>query len=764
MIVAKAEVRSINGCPAVYIDGSCYPFTQTATVRTHTPEGILFDEEYFKGMGEAGIKLFYITCDTEWGTPGSVGLFAEECRRLLAVIPDAYIMVRIGLHPPVEFTEKHPEECFTYNDGSTPPVVLANETFRREYPHLYSQASAVWREKAKRELLKTCDRFDELDFADRIVGYFFAAGGTSEWYYLLNLEDGERYGDLSQAFLADFRIYLQEKYKTEATLKAAWRDENATFRNPGIPDKAGRFFAKQFDEAYWREDEVSAEYLSSVVTNGTNIGSFLDVDRYMKVLDFYRAWHLSTARSQVFFAQAIKERYQGEKLTGAFYGSFGCTDFFDGSTAGGVLEILDSGVMDFLAAPGVYVNRQPGGFTGQREVTDSFSLRGRLFIVEEDTRTHLEVPHFRAMFDYYDIEDTVNVLKRDFGRNLCENLPAWWYDHHVGGGRYKDADIYKLFAQQTKIAKESLCLPDRRKGNEIALIYDEESIHAISNQSTKELVEYFNNYEVARIGAGADRYFHNDLSDPDMPDYKLYIFLNTLVLTQEERSAIQNKLRKNNAVALWVYASGIIDPDSEKRFSVEHISELTGIKMAMLPEKHHTKYRVKNTACGIFDKLNKRRIYGVNDRAYASNILVVVKDITTFACPVFYAADEKAQTAAAFLTNGLPAVSVKDCGGYRSVFCGSKILNADIVREAARFAGCHIWCESGDVVYASDNYLCIHASSDGEKQLYFKHACSPCEVYEKRYYGENVSELAVHMVTGQTLTFSLRPVFSGKTM
>ena len=89
--MAKAEVRSINGCPAVYIDGRCYPFTQTATVRTHTPEGILFDEEYFKGMGEAGIKLFYITCDTEWGTPGSVGLFAEECRRLLAVIPDAYI-------------------------------------------------------------------------------------------------------------------------------------------------------------------------------------------------------------------------------------------------------------------------------------------------------------------------------------------------------------------------------------------------------------------------------------------------------------------------------------------------------------------------------------------------------------------------------------------------------------------------------------------------------------------------------------------------
>ena len=754
--MAKAEIRNVNGWPTVCIDGEPYPFTQTATVRTHTPEGILFDEEYFKGLGDAGIKLFYVTCDTEWGNSGSIAHFQEECERLLSVVPDAYIMVRIGLHPPVEFTQEHPEECFTYDDGTAPSVVLANETFRREYPHLYSQASSVWREKAKKALLKTCDIFDAMPFAERIVGYFFAAGGTSEWYYLLNLENGERYGDFSKAFQDDFRVYLQDKYQTEATLKEAWRDETASFDNPKIPGKEERFFAKQFDYAYWREDEASAQHLSSVVSNGTNIGSFLDVDKHMNVLDFYRAWHISTARSQVFFARAIKERYGGEKLTGAFYGSYGCTDFFNGSTAGGVLEILDSDVMDFLAAPGVYVNRQPGGFTGQREMTDSFALRNKLFIVEEDTRTHLEVPHFRAMFDYYDIEDTINVLKRDFGRNLCENLPAWWYDHHVGGGRYKHEGIYELFAQQTEIARAAIQLPDRRKGNEIALIYDEESIHAISNQSTKELVEYFHNYEVARIGAGVDRYFHNDLGNPDMPDYKLYIFMNTLVLTPKERDTIHNKLKKNNAVALWVYASGVINAEGDRRFCVDNISALTGIKMEMLQEKHHTKYRVKDTSCGIFNELNKRKIYGVNDRAYASNILVVIKDIMTFASPLFYAVDELAQTAARYLTNGLPAVSVKDCDGYRSVFCGSKILNSDIVREVARFAGCHIWCESDDVVYVSDNYLCIHASSDGEKTLYFKNDCSPYEVYEKKCYGENISEMKIDMIQGQTLTFALK--------
>ncbi|MBQ5927249.1 MAG: hypothetical protein IIX01_04940, partial [Clostridia bacterium] len=513
----KASIERVGGVPTVVIDGKPYPLTQSVTVRTHEIDGIKFDKEYFTGLGKAGIKLFYVTCDTVWGVENSVDLFKQECEMLLECVPDAYIMVRIGLHPPTSFTDEHPEECFTYDDGSSPSVHIGNETFSRTYSHLYSEASSVWRERSGRALMETCDLFDQMPFADRIVGFFFAAGGTSEWYYLLDLTSGERYGDFSLAFKREFSAYLKEKYETDEALRKAWKDENATIENPTIPTLKERFYEREFDQKYWREDEASVSNLTTVWENGANIGSFLNVDEYQNVADFYDAWHYATAKSQVYFAKLVKERYQGNKLTGSFYGSYGCTDFFNGSTCTGVLHILDSEYMDFLASPGVYVNRQPGGFTGQREMADSFAIRNRLFIVEEDSRTHLEHPHFQAMFDYYDIEDTYNVLKRDFGRNLCENLPSWWYDHFVGGGRYKHEQIYSLFARQTEIIQDALTLPDRRKGNEIAFIYDEESVHTISNQSTKELVEYFRNYEIARIGAGVDQYYHNDLSNPNMP-------------------------------------------------------------------------------------------------------------------------------------------------------------------------------------------------------------------------------------------------------
>lgn len=46
--------------------------------------------------------------------------------------------------------------------------------------------------------------------------------------------------------------------------------------------------------------------------------------------------------------------------------------------------------MWILAAPGIYNNREPGGCVAQREMQDSFRLRGQMFVAEEDSRTHLE--------------------------------------------------------------------------------------------------------------------------------------------------------------------------------------------------------------------------------------------------------------------------------------------------------------------------------------------------------------------------------------
>lgn len=758
----NVKIQEVNGSPAVVINGKVYPPMFMTIATTDIESGKLkLDYEYFKCLGESGIKIFFPITDTEWGRPGALEQFKELAEFILDAIPDAYFIVRIGLHAPNEWVEANPEECFTYDDGSRPAVRLASESYHADYTHQYSMASQKWRKRAGEALIETCKAHDELPFADRIVGYFFAAGGTSEWYYMMFMEEGERYGDFSKAFQREFSAYLKEKYGDDETLKKAWRDDRASIENPIIYGLKERYFA---DRVTADIESQPAPECGDVLNKGVvgdlenaNIGYFLNIDKYLGVADFYKACSRSVADSQIYFGNLVKKHYHGDILTGGFYGSYGWTMYAGACTVGSVLRILDSNALDFLAAPGDYNNRNPGGFAGQREMQDSFRLRGKIFVVEEDSRTHAESPYYRTLFDCFDIVDSVNTLKRDFGRNLSEDIYSWWFDQIMGGGRYKFEEIYELFKRQQEIAKYAYTL-DRKKGNEIALIFDEESTSSVSNGTSRTILQYFRDYEVAKIGAGVDYYFHNDLAREDMPDYKLYVFFNTFELTAREREQITAKLKKNGATALWLYAPGIIDVNAEARFDAAHIQALTGFNVFVLNAATDMKFRLNGEKNVFTQGLEKRKIFGCANQPDKCNIIRNGSWLPrlSYAFPYFYPDDENATVLGYNCMNGLPAFAIKKYNGFTSVYHSSQILNHDVVRNIAEASGCHIYSHSSDVLYSSDNFITIHASSSGVKKLYFKECCSPFEVYEKRYYGKNVKELEVEMQTGDTLTFCIK--------
>ena len=49
-----------------------------------------------------------------------------------------------------------------------------------------------WQHDAREALKEFCDKVDTLWFKDRVIGYFLAAGGTSEWYPAQHLRPGEK--------------------------------------------------------------------------------------------------------------------------------------------------------------------------------------------------------------------------------------------------------------------------------------------------------------------------------------------------------------------------------------------------------------------------------------------------------------------------------------------------------------------------------------------------------------------------------------------
>ena len=761
-----ARITNINGTPTIAINDESFSLMAMTTR--------IADEEYVRELRKAGIRIFFVFANTDWLRPGTTDTsapiweqrsgfenFCQEAEHLLEIVPDAYIIVRIGMHPPVSWMEEHPDDLLRYSNGMTKPCIMNSEVHFDHVPGCYSMCSDAWREDGSRALNAFCDRVEKSSFADRVIGYFLGAGGTSEWYYINKLTEVKEniVADTSPAFQREFGIILKNYYGTEDQLQKAWGNKNVTFENPQIPSLKEREYI-DIDDAIIHSlvtFECADRIESDIHYNNnepTRHGVFLNVNSYKNVFDFHQAWHEGTANSVIHFAKLLKER-DSNKLVGAFYGAMGCTDYYDMGTVTSTRKILDSGTVDFLAAPGVYNNRWPGGYVAQREVQDSFTLRNMLYLSEEDSRTHLDCDFYRDANLFYTVEDTLNTLKRDFARNLCENTFAWWFDQFEHGGRYKHEDIYEMMSIQQSIALQA-ATNGKKKQNEIAIIYDEESIHLVSRGTDAYILDYYRTSDLARIGAPVDYYYHNDLANENMPDYKMYLMLNTFSLSDEEREAIRKKAAKNHAVVVWLYAPGFVNFSKELPMDTKYISEITGMHVNRLDDTHSVKFEITNQAHPAVKYAEKDRYYGWIDRNVSSTIWIGSVLKVPFLNPCFtIEEDDDLTVLGRYCVDGKIAYALKDTGEYTNVYCTTQILRAELLMSLAEYAGCHIYGYQDDCIYANENFVNIHAKFTGKHILHFKQKCNPYEIYEKKLYGKNVDILELDMYKGQTLTFSI---------
>ena len=776
--MAKTEVKKINGVPTIFVDGEPLPPMAFTIEKAFKNGKRLINEEYYSRLAKSGIKLYFICTNTDWAAPGSILGCCEEIEAILKASADARFTIRIGLHPPLEWVKANPDEVVQYSDG-VPRFTGSYVAGDEPYPGVYSLCSDKWRYDAGAALSDTYRALMEKPYADRIIGFFFSAGGTSEWYYRNPLTynsktcfedtggfnhsgDGDfedSYGDLSPAFRREFSRYLKEKYGSCENLRRAWGDSQADIENPDIPGMDKRYYVRDvdFDIDHMRHPPYGHDK-DTLPQNGTNIGHFVDIKKNLDIFDFYRAWHEGTANSVIYFGELVKKISGGKMLTGVFYGAAGSIRFFDFSQVGCVHKVLSSGVIDFISSPGVYENRQPGGFTGERQATDSINLHGKILFVEDDERTHKEGAYLRGYFEAYTMEDTANVLKRTLGRNIAQNTYGWWFDQHAGGGRYLDEGIYSLFDKQQKIIEDCYSSTKRQKCSEIAFIYDEESYHVISEECNHQSVELFRNYEIDRIGAPSDRYFHNDMSNPEMPDYKLYVFMNTLYLNNEEREAIKAKLQKNNATALFMYGSGIINPDKEEVFSTDNMRELTGFDIKMRNDAVRGKFKFYDKESIFTEGLDRYDIFGDFKRKMWANTADYMnreKNSRVVLYPELYVEDKGAENIAYNCETSHPSISVKELDGYKSIYCATRYISSDVVRGIAKYAGCHVYLDTDDVLYASENYVTLHASYTGERVIKLPKKASAYEVYEDKYYSKNSDTVKCYLKLGETKTFKL---------
>lgn len=739
-----AEIAQWHDAPTLMVEGQPVPpMWFTGWVNGE-------DTGYLQALGAAGMRVFFVPHYLEWNGPTALEQLRETAMLILRTVPDAWLILRTGLYPPESWLDANPEELIQFSDGT--PM----ETWFGKGTRIQCLCSRKWREEQTQQLASFLDWLPDQPFAHRVLGFFLCAGGTGEWYIPGHIVHGEQTIDHSAAFRTQFSATLRETYASDAALRAAWRQPEVTREAPPIPGAADYAYldVERALFAHYHGEDV----LPSAPVVAGAIGSFCNPDTHQHVADMLHAVNDGAADSIIHFARFLKERTGGRAITGSFYGSFGLPT---GGTSTGVVRILDSGAIDFLSSPGDYVNRQPGGVVAQREMQQSFRLRNRIFVVEEDTRTLATNPS--PDWGVNTLGESIEVMKRDFGRNLSEDLAAWWFDMVPAGHAsrwYRFPKMLEMIRRQQEVA-QALYAGPRAPHPEIALIYDQASMRYTAGYTLADIGHRTRSWEIHRLGAPVAYHYLDDLDHPAMPDYKLCVFMNAFVLDDQQRASVQRFLARSGCTALWLYAPGIINPAREHRFDSRHVEEVTGLRVRLHDGAALPYCRLTPDGARRLPDVRTDWDYGwFTDRESFGTIEshLQTQGMAQFSllCPYLTGEEDQGEVLMRFNADGRPALVMLEDAHGRHLTAFFKAVRAEIYRAVARLAGCHIYSTSDDVLYAGPRMVTLHAGSSGEKLIHLPAPADPFEIYQRTAYGHGVRDLRFSLRMGETRTFHLQ--------
>jgi hypothetical protein len=671
-----ACIKLLNGTPTPTLDGTP---TFAGFMWTTTPTADGWEQAPIARLyADAGIHLYAFDIGAggptpEWCGPGSgrtspYDLTTVEARlgRILDVDPEARFHFRVYLEMRQQWWyELYPDEREVDSEGT---------------PLTQSFASTVWREQAQEFLRRYIAHLESIGLSDRAFAYQTGAGHTGEWVKGLTSMRSPC-GDYSAPMRRHFRAWLRGQYADDGALRAAWGDPDVSLETAEVPSAA---------------EQLSAPPAS---TRCRSHHCFRDPAREGKVIDYYRCLADLCADLVIGFNRTVKEATAGRSLTGAFFGylmelAWNAGFFAEGPDSPystyqrsghlGLGKVLRSPYVDFIVSPYSYGFRGIGGHGAPMPPIDSLRLHGKLYIYEDDTRTHL-APADAGFGRAASLPDSEAILKRNMAEVLTRGMGIWW----LAGPSHIDPAQEPAFRPLLKRFQELgawATTLERAPGAEIAVLVDDESLlcQRVRNDLDVPLIFQQRLWGLPRLGAPVDTYLLQDLVEGRLPPYKLYVFLNAFWLDRARRQAVAQQVRRDGQVALWIYAPGYL----EDAPGLEHMSDLTGFRFGMGKHAWGPLIHITDYEHEITRGLTQDLFWGTNSRL----------------APLFHLEDPDARALGEVVYSQgrcKPGFAVKEYADWSSIYAAAPNLPAPVLRGIARYAGVHLYSDKGDVLYAT---------------------------------------------------------------
>ena len=745
-----AKIEQINGRNVFSVNGKPISYAAYADPIIHGGEDDWLAR--IRDFVESGVKIFTLAAppdDPAWvcgGKPlkntGRVSIKLDRQVELVkSLLPDALFFVRFGDIVPDGFADENlghmqkPSNAGDEFDGTF-------MTAWYEEPQKWSQvslASKLGQEMQNKQYETLINHCESRPWADRLIGYQILAHG--EGVTLINVA-GHMF-DCCDEMQAAFKEWVKRNYADEAALSRAWNDETVSFESVRVPTD---------DE--WRLERKTAFQWA----DGKQFAKMRDYFKLQRELfmechktTIRRIRALLSKRPVLFGIDMAKQPMLGWQHNLAFFGyglnepGHDCPNIITASGGCDIGELLDEPGLDMLVTPADYTARTVGYAWEAEGIAESMRIRGKALYAENDARTFNpgQEDHTIGAFN------TPDEVNAGFLRNAAWSLTRGQMDYWmIAGGKYFHHPVVqeKGVRAARPLSDLSPSLPYAETEHAVAMVIDDFSpMYENGTSGFQNLsVLWQRMLGLAHCGIPYRLYLFSDLEKDAMPDYRCYLFPNMFYMDEKRMDLLKSKIFKNGKIAVFGPATGITDGSA---LSAGWASRVLGVEMELVRRESPRRVIIGGSH-PIVKNIPSNYVYG--DSFPYGPVIIPAKGAVERAggCVL-------GESTTFFLVNR-PGLFVRDAGDYKVAWSVAAPIPACLLRELARFGGCHVWCEDDEVVQACGNVASIHTAKAGTKTLKLPFASTVDDLVSGKKVGERLGEIKIEMSAPETRIFAFQ--------
>lgn len=541
-----------------------------------------------------------------------------------------------------------------------------------------SWASRRWRNEAGAALARLVRAVQTGEHGSSVIAWQAACGPHGDWRHAR----AEEMPDTGPAMQEQFRIWAAEKYRRNTgLLRKAWFDTRAEFPEIVCPSAEERRRA--------------------------HTGVLRNPIRSRRILDYYECLFTQQNTSAAAFCSHVRKACDGKALVAISFGSL----FENGSLpeqAYGLPEaVLDSDDVGLFIQSGSREGAYLRGLNG------SLALRGKLVIHTTPPGSDVRKAGAMALSMHAGLAAPVATAAETL-RGVREGMER----------------------------ALNLSARIRRRESPLAIVVDAANMAYIGEAPDQpnplnHLHLTAQMEEVTRLGVPFDTYLVSDLFHPKLPNYKVFLFLNTFYLSEAERRRIDARIKRSGQTAVWLWGAGLI---GEEGVTAEYAGRLCG-------QKIRTEYGQVSMRVRIADA-NDPLTWGQHPGLQFGPERAVGPIVTV---------SDKAITRLGANTDNKTVFSVRRFEEWTSVVVGTAPLPAHLLRNLLRSCNAHLYVDDPNcVVFADSCSVAVATQRGGAMRISLPGQFDVIDGWTGRLFAQNVSEFDTEIAPGDTARYELK--------